>query len=52
MVDASNGEEQSVFVPKETLDNDSGKTLANWEFKTTGTMSYGVDAPWTADEYL
>ncbi|WP_151722975.1 hypothetical protein [Acinetobacter junii] len=49
VVDASNGEEQSVFVPKETLDNDSGKTLANWEFKTTGTMSYGVDAPWTAD---
>ncbi|MEG2273176.1 MAG: PilC/PilY family type IV pilus protein, partial [Acinetobacter sp.] len=49
VVDASNGEEQSVFVPKEVLDNQSGKTLANSDFTTTGTMSYGVDAPWAAD---
>ncbi|AXY58536.1 hypothetical protein CDG60_16485 [Acinetobacter chinensis] len=49
VVDASTGEEKSVFVPKEVLDNQDGKSLANAEFKDTGTLSYGVDAPWTAD---
>lgn len=49
IVDTSNGEEKSVFVPKEILDNQDGKSLANSEFKETGTLSYGVDAPWTAD---
>ena len=49
IVDANTGEEKSVFVPKEVLDNQDGKSLANSEFKETGTLSYGVDAPWTAD---
>lgn len=49
IVDASTGEEKSVFVPKEVLDNQDGKSLANFEFKETGTLSYGVDAPWAAD---
>lgn len=49
IVDANTGTEKSVFVPKEVLDNQNGKTLANSDFKATGTLSYGVDAPWTAD---
>ena len=49
IVDANTGTEKSVFVPKEVLNNQNGKTLANSDFKATGTLSYGVDAPWTAD---
>lgn len=49
IVDASTGEEKSVFIPKESLDNQDGKTLANSDFKTVGTFSYGVDAPWAVD---
>lgn len=49
IVDANTGTEKSVFIPKEVLNNQNGKTLANSDFKTIGTLSYGVDAPWTAD---
>ncbi|TEU29266.1 pilus assembly protein [Alkanindiges illinoisensis] len=54
IVDAASGLEQSVFVPREILDNQP-ETLASTE--ATGTiptglnsaLAYGVDAPWVAD---
>lgn len=51
IVDASNGVEQSVFVPTEVLNNQAD-TLASALPKKSPTYSsfvYGVDAPWTAD---
>jgi type IV pilus assembly protein PilY1 len=51
VVDASTGEEKSVFVPKEILDHQYD-TLSGQNSKglsgLTG-MVYGVDAPWAAD---
>ena len=51
IVDASTGKEQSVFIPKEILDNQYD-TLASVDSKGVGTLTglvYGVDAPWTTD---
>lgn len=54
IVDAASGIEQSVFVPREILDNQP-ETLASTESSglvPTGlnsALAYGVDAPWVAD---
>ena len=51
IVDASTGKEQSVFIPKEILNNQYD-TLANNTSKGVGSLTgltYGVDAPWVAD---
>lgn len=54
IVDAASGLEQSVFVPREILDNQP-ETLASTEATgiiPTGlnsALAYGVDAPWVAD---
>ena len=51
IVDASTGKEQSVFVPKEIIDNQYD-TLTGLESKGVGILTglaYGVDAPWAAD---
>lgn len=47
IVDASTGQEQSVFIPKEILANQLN-TLASKEPKGAGLV-YGVDAPWLVD---
>ena len=48
VVDASDGKEQSVFIPKEILENQP-ETLANENALSVNGIKYGVDAPWTAD---
>ena len=53
IVDAKTGEEKSVFVPKEIIENQYD-TLAQENSKGVASenklgMAYGVDAPWTAD---
>lgn len=51
IVSAANGKEQSVFVPKEIIDNQYD-TLASSTSKGVAGLSgiaYGVDAPWVAD---
>ena len=54
IVDAASGIEQSVFVPREILDNQPdtlAKTDASGTAPSNRTMAlaYGVDAPWVAD---
>lgn len=48
IVDASSGKEQSVFIPKEILENQP-ETLASENAISVNGIKYGVDAPWTAD---
>lgn len=51
IVNAATGKEQSVFVPKEVLDNQYD-TLARENSEGVNGLSgltYGVDAPWVAD---
>ena len=53
IVDAKTGEEKSVFVPKEIIENQYD-TLAQEYSKGVAAenkigLAYGVDAPWTAD---
>lgn len=47
IVDASTGEEKSVFVPKEILNNQHA-SLVSKDAKGSGLV-YGVDAPWAVD---
>ncbi|SDY35938.1 type IV pilus assembly protein PilY1 [Acinetobacter kyonggiensis] len=51
IVDASTGKEQSVFVPKEILDNQYDTLASSTSKGVSGLtgLAYGVDAPWVAD---
>ncbi len=51
IVDAASGKEQSVFLPKEILDNqyDTLASSTSKGFSGLTGLAYGVDAPWTAD---
>ncbi|WP_039900926.1 pilus assembly protein [Acinetobacter radioresistens] len=48
IVDAISGKEQSVFIPKEILENQP-ETLASENAISVNGIKYGVDAPWAAD---
>ncbi|WP_228274818.1 pilus assembly protein [Acinetobacter ursingii] len=48
IVDAGTGKEQSVFIPKEIIANQS-ETLASTDATSANGLKYGVDAPWTVD---